>query len=154
MFPLVAFSPDGKRLVSSSFERTLKLWDLASGQALQTFKGHPGAVHNVAFNHDGKGLTIASIDGKIIHFENTANGQAIKSLKGHTGYVRSVAFSSDGKRLASAGDFFQKNYKGEVLLWDTAGIQQVLPLTLKGQMGAVNSVAFSSDGKLPGQRQR
>ena len=58
----VAFSPDGKRILSGSQDETLKLWDAETGQETLTLKGHSGAVMSVAFSPDGKRLASASAD--------------------------------------------------------------------------------------------
>ena len=52
----VAFSPNGKTLVSGSFDRTVRLWDAATGETCATLKGHEGIVYAVAFSPDGKTL--------------------------------------------------------------------------------------------------
>jgi len=57
-----AFSPDGKRLATGSYDHTVKLWDVATGQELFTFKGHTGNVNTVAFSPDGKRLVVGSDD--------------------------------------------------------------------------------------------
>ncbi len=49
----VAFSPDGKQVVSGSYDTTVRLWDAVTGAALQTFKGHSSYVRSVAFSPDG-----------------------------------------------------------------------------------------------------
>ena len=50
----VAFSPDGKQVVSGSGDKTVRLWDAATGAPLQTLEGHTGWVTSVAFSPDGK----------------------------------------------------------------------------------------------------
>ena len=97
----MAFSPDGKRLASASLDRTVKVWDAATGQETLTLKGHTGWSLSVAFSPDGKRLASASGD-RTVKVWDAATGQETLTLKGHTGVVRSVAFSPDGKRLASA----------------------------------------------------
>ena len=61
----MAFSPDGKRLASSSTDRTVKVWDSTTGQETLTLKGHTDAVISVAFSVDGKRLASASDDGTV-----------------------------------------------------------------------------------------
>jgi hypothetical protein len=61
----VAFSPDGKTLVSGSSDRTLRVWDVASGQSLRTLQGHSGAVGAVAFSPDGKSVVSGSFDNTL-----------------------------------------------------------------------------------------
>ena len=58
----IAFSPDGKLLASSSWDNTIKLWDVARGSELRTFTGHSWIVHGVAFSPDGKLLASGSFD--------------------------------------------------------------------------------------------
>src|SRR5262245_19614472 len=57
------FSSDGKKLVIRSRDQTVKIWDVATGQELFTFKGHTGDVNSVAFSPDGKRLAVARTYG-------------------------------------------------------------------------------------------
>jgi WD40 repeat protein len=59
----VAFSPDGQRLASASVDKTVKVWDAATGQEVLTLKGHTGAVSSVAFSPDGTRLASAGAGG-------------------------------------------------------------------------------------------
>jgi WD40 repeat protein len=58
----VSFSPDGKRIVSGSFDRTVKVWDAQTGEELLTLKGHSGNVRSVSFSPDGKRIVSGSSD--------------------------------------------------------------------------------------------
>ena len=94
----VAFSPDGKQVVSGSHDETVRLWDAATGAALQRLEGHTGWVSSVAFSPDGKQVVSGS-DDKTVRLWDAATGAALHRLEGHThtGSVSSVAFSPDGK---------------------------------------------------------
>jgi WD40 repeat protein/tRNA A-37 threonylcarbamoyl transferase component Bud32 len=99
----MAFSSDGKRLVSAGQDGTVRVWDLGTGKELLTLNGHVGAVLAVAVSPDGKRLASAGED-KMIRIWDAASGFELLTLKGHTNRVRGVAFSPDSRRLASAGE--------------------------------------------------
>jgi WD40 repeat protein len=61
----VSFSPDGKRIVSGSNDKTVKLWDAEIGQESLTLKGHRGDVYSVAFSPDGKRIVSGSNDNTV-----------------------------------------------------------------------------------------
>jgi tRNA A-37 threonylcarbamoyl transferase component Bud32 len=94
----IAFSPDGQRIASGSWDNTLKVWDAASGQATLTLRGHTGVVSSVAFSPDGKRIVSGSEDNTLKVWD-AASGQATLTLRGHTDAVSSVAFSPDGQRI-------------------------------------------------------
>jgi WD40 repeat protein len=94
----VAFSPDGRQVVSASNNQTVRLWDAATGAALQTLEGHTGSVRSVAFSPDGRQVVSASWD-HTVRLWDAATGAALQTLEGHTGYGSSVAFFPDGRLL-------------------------------------------------------
>jgi eukaryotic-like serine/threonine-protein kinase len=134
----VAFSPDGQRLASGSYDQTVKIWDSATGKELFDLKGHSGPVTSVAFSPDGQRLAAGERDGTV-KIWNSAAGKPLFVLKGHANWVTSVAFSPDGQRLASG------SYDQTVKIWDSATGKELF--SLKGHASTVMSVAFSPDGQ-------
>jgi type II secretory pathway pseudopilin PulG len=134
----VAVSPDGRRIASASWDRTVKVWDAITSQELLTLKGHTASISCVVFSPDGQRLASVSLDqtGKVW---DAATGQELLALKGHSGKLWSVAFSPDGQRLASGSS------DGTIKWWDAVTGQELS--TQKGHKSDVMSVAFSLDGK-------
>ncbi len=107
----VAVSPDGKYIVSGSYDQTLKLWDKSSGKEIRSFKGHEGDVSSVGFSPDGKHLISGSYDNTL-KLGDAATGKEIRTFKGHTDRIWSVGFAPDGKTVLSVSD------DSTIKLWD------------------------------------
>jgi WD40 repeat protein len=133
----VAFSPDGKVLASSSRDKTVKLWDPATGELKRTLTEHSADVYDVTFSPKGDLLASAGAD-KTIKLRDAHTGKVVRTLEGHTDIVRSVAFSPDQKTLASA------SVDQTVRLWDVE--TGWLERTLEGHTKRVKSVVYSPDG--------
>jgi WD40 repeat protein len=134
----VNFSPDGKTLVSGSGDKTIKLWNVETGQEIRTLKGHDSVVSSVNFSPDGKTLVSGSWDNTI-KLWNVETGKEIRTFKGHDELVTSVNFSPDGKTLVSG------SWDKTIKLWNVETGQEIR--TLKGHDNSVISVNFSPDGK-------
>jgi len=94
----VAVSPDGRTIVSGSSDRTLKVWDAASGHLLRSLEGHTGAVNAVALSPDGRTIVSGSWDHTIRAWNLTSGESCV--LFWNDAAIHSLALSGDGQLLA------------------------------------------------------
>ncbi|KAF5716702.1 G-protein beta WD-40 repeat-containing protein [Fusarium mundagurra] len=133
----VVFSKDGTLIASGSSDRTIKIWNVATGKEEQTLEGHTASVNSVVFSKDGT-LIASGSDDNTIKIWNVATGKEEQTLEGHTASVNSVVFSKDGTLIASGSD------DNTIKIWNvTTGEEEQ---TLEGHTASVNSVVFSKDG--------
>jgi WD40 repeat protein len=141
-FGSVRFSPDGRQLLTTSFDtgdptptgNDVNIWDWERGEVVRTIEA---LAQRAIYDPTGALIaTTAGVDG-VAEIWDSETGQKIATLAGHTGGVEAVAFSADGTRLASAGA------DGTVRLWDPRAGEQLL--VLRGHAGLVSSVSFSPD---------
>jgi WD40 repeat protein len=97
----VAMTPDGLKAISASSDKTLKVWDLATGEARLTLNGHSEEVNAVAVTPDGLKAISASSD-KTLKVWDLATGEARLTFKGHSSWVSAVAVTPDGLKAISA----------------------------------------------------
>jgi RNA polymerase sigma factor (sigma-70 family) len=135
---IVVFSPDGRRVLSSSEDETVRLWDVATGKELRRFEGHTARVYSVAFAPDGRRALSGSQDGTARVWD-VETGKELRRFTGHTAGVVGVACSPNGRLALSAG-------KDRLLrLWDVGTGKEVRVFT--GHTGEVWSAEFSPDGR-------
>ncbi len=108
----VAISPDGTKLVTGSKDSTAKIWDMSSGQCLQTLTtGHTDYISSVAISPDGTKVFTGSWDNTA-KIWGISSGQCLHTFTGHTDHISSVAISPDGTKLVTcSGD-------GTAKVWD------------------------------------
>jgi WD40 repeat protein/tetratricopeptide (TPR) repeat protein/tRNA A-37 threonylcarbamoyl transferase component Bud32 len=140
----VAFSPDGKLLISAAGSRNqpgrpgeIKAWDFAQGKALYTVTGHQGPVWSLAVGRDGTRFASGGED-RTVRVWRAADGKELLVLDRHGGPVRAVTFSPDGRCLASASE------DRTVKIWNPTTGDEIR--TLKGHAAAVHGVGFHPDG--------
>lgn len=133
----VAFAADGKVALSGGLDRTIKLWDVATGRLLRTFPLKNVVLSSVAFSPDGWRVLSAGSDG-IVRGWDTFTGQELFRLIGHTDAVSCVSVAPDGDRAATAG------HDGTVRLWDLRLKKELK--RFQGHAGNVLCVAFTPEG--------
>ncbi len=152
----VSYSPDGKYIASGSRDKTIKLWDVNTGNCIKTFSGHTYGVMSVSYSPDGKYLASGARDNTIKIWDvNTGNylktfgheyvetviraeGCEITTINLDS-VVCSVSYSPDGKYLASGSG------SNKIKIWDVNRGNCIK--TFLGHNDDVNSVSYSPDGK-------
>src|SRR5205823_2947055 len=136
----LAFSPQGRMLVSGGAGGGVMLWDVERGVARKTLNGHIGSVTGVSFLPDSSGLLSSGVDETIRLWKaNIGSIAALVSVPAHQPKAYTVKFSADGKWMASGGE-----NKLVTLRDPNTGIVRQ---TLSGHSGLIYDVAFSPDGK-------
>ncbi len=98
----INFFPEGRRVLSTSKDKTAKIWDLENGTVLTTID-HGGPILSAAIRNDGERIATGGTEGSA-RLWNAVDGSKISDLEGHTGSVNSLSFSSDGTRLISGSE--------------------------------------------------
>lgn len=134
----VAFSPDGTRLASGGFDKTVKVWQVDTGKERYTIDAHSDFVYAVAFSPDGSVLASASKDRTVKLFD-AASGESRRTLSGHNDEVLVTAFAPDGNQVISAG------IEPQLRWWnlDDGSVAR----RVGGHGGAVHHLRVSRDGK-------
>ncbi|HTG44401.1 MAG TPA: serine/threonine-protein kinase, partial [Verrucomicrobiae bacterium] len=134
----IAFFPDGQRIVTSSEDKTARVWDMVTGKELLKLSGHKSSVNCVVVSPNGKQIATASSEGTVKVWDSSS-GRELLTLPGRFGPIHSLAFSRDGRRIVTGGN------DGIGRIWDVATRRVIV--TLKGHTGWITSVAYSPDGE-------
>ncbi|AFY95774.1 WD40 repeat domain-containing protein [Chamaesiphon minutus] len=133
----VAYSPDESRLASASADGTVRIWDLATGECLQTLPHEHWAIRTL-FAPDGRYLVVSGMS-PTIYVWDTISGEPIATLNGHRDWIWSIEMSADGRTLFSTGE------DRTIRVWDlnTGDCQTVL----RGHQQRIWSISLSPDGR-------
>ena len=134
----MAFTPDGRAIVSGDYTGVLHLWESDTGRLQHTFTGRHAGIHAVTIDRDGRRLACACTDGTPLLWD-LAGRALLHTFAAHRGATWDVIFSSDGRLLASSGD------DGLIKLWDVK--ERTLRRTLEGHGKTVTRLAFRRDGR-------
>ncbi len=136
--PALAFSPNGKYLVTGSYDNVVRLWDLQSGTLLKSLNGHTQMVWGISFAPNGKSFASVGADDSIWLWDfKTGKGE---KLGEHDGDTWGVTYSPDGKYVLSSGE------DDLVKIWKVNDGQ--LANVLDAHSGAVLNIVFSHDGTM------
>ncbi|MGV1038024.1 MAG: WD40 repeat domain-containing protein, partial [Candidatus Nanopelagicales bacterium] len=131
------FSPDGDRIVSASWDYSLKLWDAHSGVVLRTLIGQGGPLHRCVFSPDGHRIVSTSANKTLVVWD-AESGVVLHTLMSHDDFVEGCAFSPDGHKIVSASD------DHTLKVWDAHTGAELY--TLCGHTDGVEGCAFTPDG--------
>ncbi len=145
----VLFTPDGKELISVSEDKTIRFWDVASGEPLRVLRppigpGREGKLYDAALSPDGRTLAVGGYGLKdaleSIYLISTATGRIERVLKGHTNVIHSFAFAvpPGGRLLLASGSFDNTARIWDVATGECRGV-------LEGHTNSVYGVAFAPD---------
>jgi len=130
----IAFSPDGKLLVTSDTNGEIHLWQIKNGKQIVICRGSTNWTFSVAFSPLGNILASGNLD-KTVKLWDVSDGKCLKTLTGHTSYVHAIAFSPDGQTLVSS------SYDQTIKLWDISDGKCLKTLT--GHTSYIQTLAFA-----------
>ncbi|QUW02760.1 AAA-like domain-containing protein [Chloracidobacterium validum] len=134
----VAFSPDGKKIVTASHDKTARIWDTETGEELKRLEGHSASVLSVCFSPDGRQIATGSQD-KTARIWDAEAGKELKQLQGHTGSILSIAFSPNGRKIVTASS------DTTARIWDADSGRELR--RLEEHIGRVFSISISPDSQ-------
>jgi WD40 repeat protein len=148
-----AFSPDGRRIVTGSDDRTARVWDVQTGEQIAILRDHTAPVRSAVFSPDGlrvvstqmaqrsrgdtSGNNLVTSNDRIVLLWDAQSGRVIRRFEGHTEQVYGATFSPDGRQIVTA------SADGTARIWDVATDKATI---LDGHSSSVVSAAFSSQG--------
>jgi dipeptidyl aminopeptidase/acylaminoacyl peptidase len=135
----VVWSPQDRYLVSSSDDRTVRLWDPATGEEIRRLGPFPHGVPSLQFSPvDDKLVALAVFDGSVRLYDSDTGRELWKTHSGDH-VPRSLAFAPDGNTIATGGD------DGTIVIWNAADGKRRLTITAHERL--IRSLAFSPDGR-------
>ncbi|WOO81468.1 putative WD repeat-containing protein [Vanrija pseudolonga] len=135
---VVKYNNGAKYILSGSSDRTIKLWNPASGKGIKEYRGHAHEVLALDIAHDN--AKFASCGGdKAVFVWDVASGAVLRRLQGHFGKLHAVAFSNDAGLLASAG------FDAKIMLWDMRAAVRDPLQTLKGATSSITTLDIPPD---------
>ena len=134
----VCVSADGKRVLTSGADKTLRLWDGHTGKELRVFEGHTDQIYSAALSPDGKRVLSGSVDNTVRLWDATT-GKELQKMTGHAGEIQNVAFATKSKTLSVGYEKY---------LWDLDTGEWGKVRVLIGHAVTGYCIAYSDQAKL------
>jgi WD40 repeat protein len=135
----LAFTRDGRRLISGSDDRTVRAWDLSNGQQRVVLPNAPGRIYTLALDPADRHLATVTRTAWEVHVWDMETGARTQRTTQHRQSITGLAYSPDGRRL------FTVSQDRSLKVWDTVNGQELL--TLWGHDHAALGLACSTDGR-------
>jgi WD40 repeat protein len=134
----VSYAPDGRHVLSTSYDQTVRLWDVSTGKEVRRFEGHTAWPYAAVLSPDGRHV-LSGGDDLVLRIWDAQTGKELRPGEGHTRGITWIAVSPDSRRALTG------SWDGTVRLWKVESGEQLR--VLEGHTDVVQSVAFSPDGK-------
>jgi WD40 repeat protein len=134
----ISYAPDGRHALSTSYDMTVRLWDINTGKQVRRFDGHTAWPYHAVLSRDGKRM-LSGGDDQVLRIWDAETGKELRQGQGHTRGIVSITLSADGQRALTS------SWDGTVRLWNVETAEQLK--VFEGHSGLVSRVVFSPDGK-------
>ena len=136
----LAWSPDGKRIVSGGSDKLVQIWRATDGELITTYRGHSGfSVNTVKWSPDGERIASGDSD-RTVQVWDVATLSKFTTYRGHTNIVNAIVWQPDGQHIVSASDDMT------VQVWSIS--QEIHRIIYRGHPSPVRALALSPDGQL------
>jgi WD40 repeat protein len=134
----LTYSPDSKKILSASSDKTIKEWDVKTGKCLHTYQGHSAPVTSAFYDPDGKKIISSSCD-KTIRQWDVESKACLNIYRGHSREVKRAVYSPDGKKIVSV------SYDRTVRQWDANTVESLKILSMHS--ARIKHGTLRSDGE-------